>query len=73
MSEARLFPKSLDEIVTEKVKLFFLPERTIGLIKNLIRGVVSERSLICCNSGCEVCNEMIFNCYMSVKSEIENL
>lgn len=70
MEENRLFPKTLDEIISEKVRFFFLPDRSAALIKNLIEGHVSERSLICCHSGCDVCNETIFKCYESVKKEI---
>ena len=73
MSENRLFPKSVDEIIFEKVKFFFLPERTTALIKNIIEGKVSERSLICCHSGCDVCNETIYKCYMAVKSELDKV
>ncbi len=70
MSEGRLFPKSEEEIIFEKVKFFFLPERTAALIKNLLHGKVSEKSLVCCHSGCDVCNETIYKCYMAVKREL---
>ncbi|MCG6152193.1 MULTISPECIES: hypothetical protein [Leptospira] len=72
MSEERLFPKTVDEVILEKVRFFFLPDRTAAFVKNLVEGKVSERSLICCNSGCDVCNETIYNCYMAVKKELEN-
>ncbi|ABZ93762.1 hypothetical protein EHQ92_09735 [Leptospira biflexa] len=70
MSEDRLFPRSVDEVILEKVRFFFLPDRTAAFVKNLVEGKVSERSLICCNSGCDVCNETIYNCYVAVKKEL---
>jgi len=70
MEENLLFPKSEDQIIFEKVKFFFLPERTGALIKNILQGKVSEKSLICCHSGCDVCNETIFKCLTAIKKEL---
>ncbi|GBF49623.1 hypothetical protein LPTSP4_11390 [Leptospira ryugenii] len=70
--EDRLFPKTVDEIIAEKVKFFFLPQRTEALIKNLVDGKVSERSLVCCHSGCDVCYETIHLCYQAVKNELQS-
>lgn len=68
--EERLFPKSVDEIIREKVSFFHLPERTVAFVQNLVEGKISPRALICCQSGCDVCNETIFQCYRAVQKEL---
>lgn len=72
MEQPRLIPKSRDEIIREKLELFYLPERSFYQIQNLLDGKAQERALVCCNSGCEVCNETIANCLQAVRAELES-
>jgi len=69
MDTPSLFPKTKEEILREKLQVFYLPERSYGFLWKLLEGQAREEALICCHSGCEVCNETILNCLEAVREE----
>ncbi|WP_411822176.1 hypothetical protein [Leptospira sp. 'Mane'] len=71
MDSDRLFPVPREKIILEKVRFFYLPDRTAQFIANILDGKVSERTLVCCHSGCDVCNDTIYKCYMMIKKTLE--
>jgi hypothetical protein len=71
--EERLFPISRDEIILKYLDRYALPIYIKSRIESILDGSVSEESLRCCSSGCNVCAETIFNCLNSVKKELKNV
>jgi hypothetical protein len=69
--ELRLFPLSKDEIIQKFVLKYSLPEYANNYISQILEGKRSENSLICCNGGCDVCNDTILNCLTDIKKELE--
>lgn len=65
----RLFPKTEKELIDESLDLFFLPQRSYYLIESVLQGRVDERSLVCCNSGCSVCNDTIYKAVNWVRKQ----
>lgn len=70
--ELELFPKDKNSIIVKYVDRYALPKFIESRIEAILDGTVSESSLRCCNSGCEVCAETIYNCLQSVKKELNN-
>jgi len=71
--ELRLFPLSKDEIIHNFVLKYSLPEYASNYISQILEGKRSESTLICCNGGCEVCNDTILNCLFDIKKELESM
>jgi hypothetical protein len=68
--QPRLFKKSREEIIINNLDLFNLPNTLESKIKSILNGESSESSLVCCNSGCDVCNETIVHCIEKVKQDL---
>ncbi|MDX1957002.1 MAG: hypothetical protein SFU98_00420 [Leptospiraceae bacterium] len=70
--EQRLFPISKREIILTNLDLFCLPPYVESRIEAILNGERLESSLVCCNSGCNVCSETIYNCLQKIKRELGN-
>lgn len=68
--QLELFPKDRTNIIYDSLKRYALPDHSILKIKALLEGKIDESSLVCCNSGCEICSEVLFNCLQSIKKEL---
>jgi len=60
MKEALLFPPSKDEILIGILKQCQLPETILFQLKQYLDGSIPESSLVCCQSGCDICSEFIY-------------
>ena len=74
MSEQQeLFPPDKSMIIVDYLERYGLPLHVKSRIDALLDGRVSESSLVCCNSGCNICSEIIYECLQSIKKELESL
>ncbi|WCL51364.1 hypothetical protein [Leptospira sp. GIMC2001] len=70
MEDGYLFPKSLDETIAEVLDLYDLPMRILPYVKRYLSGEIPEQSLVCCHSGCDPCNETIYNALQTIKKRL---
>lgn len=68
-----LFPLNNHEIIKKALDKYGLPQSLDSLIEQLIEKKRSTSSLICCNGGCDVCNDSILNCYDYILSNYPGL
>ncbi len=61
MNEPRMFPRDKNEIIMDAVERFHLPKRTAKFLESILEGRVKEEGLVCCSSGCSVCNLTIID------------
>ena len=74
MSEQpELFPPDRGMIVIDYLEQYGLPTYVKSRIDALLDGRVSESSLVCCQSGCNICSDVIFGCLQSIKKELGTL
>lgn len=67
----RLFPRTREEILSEVVSAFSLPEYAKNYILQILKGERPESSLVCCHGGCDVCNDTILLCLDEVRRREE--
>jgi hypothetical protein len=71
--QLELFPPDKDVIIKDQLEMFGLPVYVKPRIDALLDGRVSESTLVCCNSGCNICSEIIYECLQAVKKEFAKL
>lgn len=59
-NEERLFPLTRQEIVAEILKKYNLPAYYDKEIEKYLIGEKSEKSLVCCHTGCSICEGNIY-------------
>jgi hypothetical protein len=60
MNEGLLFPPTKDELLIGILKQYQLPEGILPQLKQYLDGSIPESSLVCCQSGCDICSESIY-------------
>ena len=73
IEERLLFPKGLDETIDEVLGIYDLPKRLLPYMKRYLSGEIPEQSLVCCHSGCDPCNETIYNALQTIKKKLGQL
>jgi hypothetical protein len=71
MEQLELFPPDKTMIIIDYLERYGLPPYVKSRIEALLDGRVSESSLVCCQSGCNICSDIIYNCLQSIKKELE--
>lgn len=74
MSEQQeLFPPDKSMIVIDYLERYGLPIYVKSRIDALLDGRISESTLVCCHSGCNLCSDIIYECLQSIKKEFADL
>lgn len=68
-----LFPPDRNNIIIDYLERYGLPTYIKPRIDALLDGRVSESSLVCCHSGCNICSDIIYECLQSIKQEVAKL
>ena len=72
MSEQpELFSKDKGMIIIDYLERFGLPIYVKPRIEALLDGRLSESTLVCCHSGCNICSDIVYECLQSIKKELE--
>lgn len=71
MIEALLFPPSKDEILLGILKQYQLPDEVLPQLKQYLDGSIPEASLVCCQSGCDICSEFIYQALQKSKEVLK--
>jgi hypothetical protein len=59
-SEPYLIPKSLDDLIRQELDSYKIPHSELGRVKDFILGKIPLSRLVCCQSGCAICEEDIY-------------
>ena len=70
MNQPELFPPDKSMIIIDYLERYGLPPYVKSRIDALLDGRVSEKSLVCCQSGCNICSDVIYDCLQSIKKEL---
>lgn len=68
--DVRLFPPSEDEVILITLTKFKLPHSLLNDIRKYIRGELSENRLVCCHTGCNPCEDTIYQAVKECKMKM---
>lgn len=71
--QLNLFPQDRDSVILDFLEQYGLPPYVKPRIIALLEGKLSESTLICCNSGCNICSEIIYECLQSIKQKVKDI
>lgn len=66
-----LFPKSREEIIEEILHQHKLPLAYRNTFEIYLRGDRPVHSLVCCHSGCRICQEDVYQAILTAKKHPE--